>query len=129
TGDQGQNLDDFIAKQAELAKRKFSVQSLGSFTVEIKTPKEETHRAAGVMNLADLEIVVECDVKSTCDFVEGRTAQIRNLVTDVLVPMEREDLLSKSGKAALKKKIIEKINSWLPAGKIENLYFDKLVVN
>ena len=129
TGDQGRNLGDFIAKQAEEAKRKFSIQSLGTFTIEIKAPDGQTRRPPGVMNLADLEMAVQCDSKPTCDFVEDRMSQIRNLVTDVFVPMDREELLSREGKHRLKKQIMDKINDWLPRGKIQDLYIDKLIIS
>ena len=40
TGEQGKNLGEFIKKQAEEAKSKFSTQSLGTFTIELKARQD-----------------------------------------------------------------------------------------
>jgi flagellar basal body-associated protein FliL len=128
--EQGKNLGDFLAKQAEEAKLKFTSQSLGTFSIELKTADGvQGKRSQGVMNLAEIEIVVTCDEKETCDFLEDNMPQVRNQLTDVFTAMERDDLLSKEGKRRLKGRVLQKLNLWLPKGKIENLYFDKLVVS
>lgn len=130
TGEQGKNLGEFIKKQSEEAKRKFSSQNLGAFTVELKGPDGKPAKAApGVMNLAEIEIVVDCDEKETCEFIEDRMPVVRNEVTNILTAMDRTELLSKDGKAHLRSRIITRLNMWLPRGHIEALYFNKLVIS
>jgi flagellar basal body-associated protein FliL len=131
TGEQGKNLNEFFQRKSDEAKRKNSIQSLGTFTVELKSaePKQDAERAQGVMNLADLEIVVQCDEKTTCEFIEERMPLVRNEVTGVFVALDRDELLSREGKHRLRKKLIDKLNAWLPKGKVIDLFFDKLIVS
>lgn len=121
-------LAGFLMKQADLARRKSVMFALGQFTLELRSPAGEPVRS-GVMNLADVEIVLECDTKETRFYFEDNLPQARNQVTDVLVAMDRAELLSQDGKLRLKRRIIEKLNTMLPKGKVENLYFSKLILS
>ena len=130
TGEQGKNFADFIKRQADEAKRKFSQQSLGTFTIELKIPDEKNRkRPPGVMDLAEVEVVIECDEKETCEFIEERMAVVRNEMTGIFTPMDREELMSREGKRKLQLRIQGKLNTWLPKGKIEHIYFNKLIIS
>lgn len=128
TGEAGKNLGDFIKKQSDEAKRKFSFQSLGTFNIELKPIDPET-KAKGVMNMAEVEIEVQCDKKETCDFLEGQSAKVKDEVTQVFTATERDELLSKEGKKRMKKKIIDRLNLFLTEGRVEDLFFSKLIIN
>jgi flagellar basal body-associated protein FliL len=121
-------LSSFLKKQADLAMRKNVMFPLGQFSLELRAPAGEPLRR-GVMNLAEVEIVLECDTKETRFYFEDNLPQTRNQVTDVLVAMDRSELLSQDGKLRLKHRIIEKLNTMLPRGKVENLYFSKLILS
>jgi flagellar basal body-associated protein FliL len=128
TGEQGKNLDDFIKKQSDEAKMKFTTHSLGLFNIELK-PVEGSRPGPGVMNIAEVEVQVQCDVKETCDILDDQQVKARNEVTIVFTATERDELLSREGKRRLKKKILDRLNAWIPKGKVEDLYFTKLIIN
>lgn len=134
TGEEGRNFGDFIKKQADEAKLRHSTQSLGVFSIELKAPPKDADgntpkRSKSVMDLAEVEIIVECDEKETCDFIEDRMPLVRNEVTGLFTAMERDDLLSREGKRKLRNKIQAKLNLWLPSGKVQNIYFTKLIIS
>jgi flagellar basal body-associated protein FliL len=124
----GGNLGSFLSRQAEEARLKYTMQTLGTFTVEL-APVPGRKAAPGVMNLAEVEVVVECDVKETCAYIDDRQPDARSQLVNVFTVLDREEVLSREGKRRLKKRLIDKLNLWLPKGKIENLYFSKLVLS
>ncbi len=126
--DTATNLGNLFGRTAEEAKRKYTIQNIGEFTVELRKAEGDL-KVPGVINLAEVELVVECDSKQTCVYVEEHLAQARNQVTNVFVALDREALLSREGKRKIKKMMVEKLNLWLPHGKIENLFFSKLIIS
>jgi flagellar basal body-associated protein FliL len=122
------NLDEFMKKQTEEAKKKFTMQALGTFTIQLK-PIEGQRAGPGVMNLAEVELQARCDEKETCDSLKDGMAQVSNEITTALGPMDRDDLMTKEGKLHLKKRILDRLNAWLPKGKVEDLYFSSLVIS
>ena len=118
----GENIGDFVGKRAEEAKRRNTTMVVGVFEMEVV---EGNMRSP---NSAELEIVVECDDKPTCDHIQKNGTPVRNEILSALSPMSREELLSREGKARLKRQIIERLNAFVPSGKIENVYFTRLVV-
>jgi flagellar basal body-associated protein FliL len=123
-----EHFGEFVRKQAAEAKHKSSLMGLGQFTVELK-PVPNQKVVPGVVNMAEVELVIECDSKETREYIEDNLAQARNQVTDVLFLLDREAVLTREGKRKLRKTLIEKLNLWLPKGKVEELYFSKLVVS
>ncbi len=124
---QAKRLGDFLKKQSDEAKHRFSTLVLGIFNVDIK-PSPDEKPAYRATNMAEIEIVLLCDDKETRYYIEENLSQAKNQVTNILTPQTREDLMSREGKKRLKKMIIEKINTWLPKGKVEDLYFNKFVI-
>jgi flagellar basal body-associated protein FliL len=118
---------EFIAKQAEEAKRRNTTLNLGDFIVELKFAPGEV-RPRGVMNMAELQIVIECDVKETCVYIDTNLVQVRNELTNVFVAIDREEVMSLEGKKRLKKILMERLNMWLPKGRVQSLFFAKFVV-
>lgn len=124
----GKHLGEFLQRQSEEAKAKTLVQSLGSFTVELKAIPGSLS-APGVMNLAQVEIVVQCDTKETCAYIDRNQAPAKNQVIGVFISLDRDELLSREGKKRLRRKLIERLNSWLQNGRIEDVFFSKLIVS
>jgi flagellar basal body-associated protein FliL len=105
-----------------------SMLDLGAFTIELKPVAGQPKKKGGFMNMAEVELVIECDSKETHDFIEENLVQVRSQVTDIFLSMDREELLSREGKRKLKKRLIERLNGWIPRGKVQNAFFSKLVV-
>ena len=121
-------LSEFLERQAQEAKWKNTTLGLGDFVIDLKRKGDEV-KAPGVNNMASLEIFIECDTRETCEYIEGSSVQARSQVSNALIQIDREELLSKDGKRKIKKAIIDRLNTWLPKGRIENLYVTKLVVS
>ena len=115
------------AESSELKKRP-NMLGLGKFSIEL-TEKPKVRKAHGMMNLASIELYVNCDSKETCDYIEGHKVQVQNEVTGFFTPLEREEFLSISGKRYIRKALIERLNSWLPSGKIKDVYFVEIIIS
>lgn len=116
-----------LEKEAEESKKHVSMLDLGDFTITLK-PLPGQKAAHGMVNMAELDLVVECDTPETHAYIEENMVQVRNQITDVFVTYDRGELLTREGKHILKKKLLERINGWLPKGKVQNIFFSKLVV-
>ena len=104
-----------------------SMISVGQFTIELKAVPGHP-KSKGFMNMAELELVVECDSADTHTYIEENLVQARSQLTDIFLSMDRDELLTREGKRKLKKRLIERLNGWMPRGKIQNVFFAKLVV-
>lgn len=123
-------LHELAEKEAAEQRRKDSVLSLGSFNLELKTVPSQTRSVGvGVLNMAELEIILMCDGLDTKDYLNQHMIQARNQLTNVFIALDRDELMSQEGKKRLKKSILRKLNSWLPHGKIEDLYFSRLLIH
>lgn len=117
-----------MEKHKGAEESKTAVYNLGAFGVALKdVPKSKPLR--GVVNMAELVIVVECDSKATCDHVETYQVQARDIVTAVLEPQDREDLMSLDGKERLKSTIADRLNAWLEHGQIRKVFFSSFVID
>jgi hypothetical protein len=122
------HLGEFIRRQAEEARHRWSMFKLGNFNVALN-PIPGSHPLPGVMNMAEIEMIAACDSKPTRDYLESHLPQVKSLIISTLTAQDREELLSVAGKKKIKKKILEKLNYWLPKGKIEELYFTSLILS
>lgn len=122
------NLGEFLKKQAEEARQKASLLDLGVFSIELRASKGQKP-IPGVVNMAEVEITLECDSKQTRELVERNQAKVKSAVTNALTAVERAELMSRDGKKRIKKSIIDRINESLPSGKIEEVYFTKLLLS
>jgi hypothetical protein len=100
---------------------------LGMFTVDIKE-KAGTPQYPGHLHAAELEVVVQCDSIETRVYLEEHMIQVRNQMVNVLSDLAREDLMSREGKRSIRKHIADKLNAWLPKGRIEEVYFSRLLI-
>lgn len=121
-------ISDFVQKQVDISKQRASFLQLGTFTIELKTV-EGTRPAKGVLNLAEVEIFVQCDEGKTRDFLFSHQTQMRDRVTKVLPVMDREELLTREGKKLVKNRIKKELNEFLPSGEIIDVHFSRLMLN
>jgi flagellar basal body-associated protein FliL len=100
----------------------------GSFQIELKPlTTEQTYTT--LLNLATVDVILLCDSPATGAFIKSQQPRIRNSLINIFSPMDREELLSIQGKKKLKLLMMRKINEWLPEGKIEEVFFSKLILN
>ncbi|MGZ3687227.1 MAG: flagellar basal body-associated FliL family protein [Bdellovibrionota bacterium] len=125
---EGNKINDFINKEAKQSHAIASMIALGTFTVELKK-MPGTEGAYAVMNLAEVDLALQCDDPETRNFIDNHLAETRNQITNLFTAMEREELLSRDGKRRIKRQIMRRLNDWLPKGKVEDLFFTKLVVS
>lgn len=122
------NLGEFFRKQHDEAMIKAVMANLGSFTLELKAvPGMKV--GPGANNIAEIEIEAECESKETRLFIEANLPQVKNELTNVFTALDRAELLSRDGKRKLKKQIRDRLNKWLPSGKVVELYISKLIVS
>jgi|GEM_PF-2172929 len=128
-GSVSEHLGQFLAKEAEESKFDLKELDLGAFTIELKPDASGAKPGPGVRNLADVQIVLECDNDETRSFIVENQIQARNQVTNILTPLDRDYLVAKEGRDKLKKLLIRGLNEWLPQGKIKDIFFPRLIVN
>lgn len=123
------------AQQNELAKKladeeklRSSIVTMGKFTLELN-PIAGQRLNRGVVNMAEVEIVLRCDSKATREYIETHFTHARSLLVTALVAMDREELLSHDGKKKWKAILMKVLNQWLKEGQVEDLYFARLLVN
>jgi len=60
--------------------------------------------------------------------IEGRLPQIRDAVLMILPTKNYNDISTTEGKIALRDELMEKINSLMTKGKVNNIYFTEFVI-
>jgi flagellar basal body-associated protein FliL len=117
-----------MKKERTQLQRRAILYPLGTFVIEVKNQSHDKP-VSGVINLAELDVMLECDTAETWDYLEAHADQAKNQLTNVFTPIERDMLLSMPGKKALKGLIIKRLNDWLPSGRIKQVYFSRLLVS
>lgn len=115
-------------KLGDEEKLRSSIVTMGRFTLELN-PLPGQKLSHGIMNMAEVEIVLLCDSKKTREFVESHYTYARSLMVTALVAMDREELLSHDGKKKWKSILMKVLNHWLKDGEVVDLYFARLIVN
>ncbi|MGE0616182.1 MAG: flagellar basal body-associated protein FliL [Bacteriovoracia bacterium] len=124
----GEQLGKFLNKQKEAAEHRIHTFEMGKFLVEVTPPEGAGRPAPGIVNMAEIVIVIECEEKSACTYVENHLTQARDQVATAFTALEQADLMTILGKQKLKAKILQKLNSWLPGGKIRRVYFSNVII-
>jgi len=101
---------------------------LGGFSFELKQ-QEGVKKLPTAINLAEIELMAQCDVAETCEEVAKHLTEIQSLISNVLIGVDYDTLLSQPGKGKLRDQIIERIERALGKGHIRNILFTKLVVS
>lgn len=112
----------------EEVNQKAAQIKLGHFSIELKVGDREKVIPRR-LKVATVELVAQCDNQATRDYIEAHLLQARGTVSGVLAPMDRDDLMSREGKVRLRKFLLDRLNLWLPQGKVEGLYITDLVVH
>jgi flagellar basal body-associated protein FliL len=124
-----QQLKEQELLRQEESKRQVNTVSLGSFTLEIKPEPPVRRGGMGIVNMAEVELVLLCDSEETCEHISRHKVQVRNQLTQVFLPLDREEVMSKEGKRRIRAAVVKKLNSWLNHGKVNDLYFSKLIIH
>lgn len=128
TDEQARNMEKLVEKAKEAAHYKYAVIELGQFTVELKT-QDQTPPPKGVFNVAQIEIYLECDTKETCDFLQAHLDEVKDKVSETLIDIDRDEIMSLDGKARIKQAIRNRLNPWIGKGSVEKVFFSKLVIS
>lgn len=126
--EEAKRIEEATQKETESSNYKAKVLVIGLFNIELM-PDRENKTQEGIVNLAEVEITVLCDEVSTKEFIEANILQARGQIGQNLVAMEREELLSRDGKSNLRALLLRKLNTWLPSGKVTELYFSSLILS
>ena len=126
--EQAKNLGEFFAKQSNMNAARLATVAMGGFVVELKEIPG-AQKVPGYMNMAELEIIVECDTRSTAVFIQDHLPQARDQMTGIFTATDRDQYLSAEGKKRIRRALVERLNHWLPKGKVKELYFNKLLIS
>ena len=117
------------AEREKQARLHTVLVTIGAFNIELAPPKGGQRLAPGVMNMAEIEITLECETRDACETIQARMVETRNQITNALTPLERDELLSRDGKGRIKRRVIDRVNAWLTTeGKVRDLYFSRLLL-
>ena len=132
---QGENLNKFFAKTQQEAQSFYTTLEIGKFTLQLKSePKLKAKAAAGVLHLGEVEITVECETKAVCQLIEDNILKARDSISESLVVVDQQELMTKEGKTRLKDMIVQALNRWLRTMTesdkkgVRTVYFTKLVI-
>jgi Flagellar basal body-associated protein FliL len=122
-------MEELAQKKAALAEIRDATVSLGEFEVGLVGLGDGRQGRSG-MSL-EVELAIEFDSGQTGRWVAANLSPARNEVLGsigTLTGLTREDLLTPEGKAKVREQIRERVDSWLPSGKIKGIYFSKFLL-
>lgn len=129
-----ERLDEAAAGRDAVALAHESSADLGFFNSTLPASSGEDagpHPRAYVS--ADIEVTVLCDSPETRKFLESHLDQARSQALDVLAILQRDELLTGTGKRQLRARLIQRLNDWLGKegvdGKALEVSFTDLVVH
>lgn len=101
--------------------------TMGRFQIELNHVSD-AYYAPGVVDLAEVEIVILCDTEQTKEFIHEHMVQARDQLTQVFTQMDRSELMSPNGKKKINAAIMHKLNHWLKSGEVQEVYLSSIVV-
>lgn len=89
-----------------------------------------------IVNLAEsggkrfLKVSIELEMNSAAlkEEIDGRIAQVRDMIITVLSDKSFDDIYSVSGKFTLRNDIMKRLNAALTKGQIVNIYFTEFII-
>jgi len=123
-----------IAARAEQEKKRLGEEykkrnlNLGVFQFQMK-PTIGDLPPHDIQNIAQIEISVLCDSLTTCDWISAHMQTVKDQITSALVGFSRKDLMSSPGKQSVQEKVLIKVNVSLPDGRIERVFFTKMILS
>jgi hypothetical protein len=134
----GESFSGYLDKTQRKLEWKETSLGLGVFSFDVRLPTSEPGRDdAGAarrapIGMAQVEVYLQCDSKRTCDFLSERAVEVKSIVSGSLVGIERTELFAPEGKRRLKRLIMDRLNhsldDWLDQGKVDDVFFSKLMV-
>lgn len=120
-------------KLEELAKQKTALAEIRDATV---TLGEFEVSLVGLGNgqkgvKLELDVAVEFDSAETGRWVAANKDPVRSEVLGAaatLTGFTREDLLTAEGKARIRERIRDRLDQWLPSGKVKGIYFSRFLL-
>lgn len=100
--------------------------SLGSVLIDLKS-KDEVHSGRKLKNVAQFELHLHCDSVQTKALLMERIPQVKDMILNVFVGISSDELQSMSGKKKLKSLILQKVNAWLPFGKVDDVLLSQIL--
>lgn len=105
--------------------------SLGVFNFDLNFSQAEKNQS--YMKGAELEVTVMCDKGHTCTVLKEALPAVRDKISGLFYRLDKNDLMSKDGKARLRKRIVDAINqmitdSGMTEGKVVDAFFPHLVL-
>lgn len=124
-----QKARDLQAKKAQDEARKKNTFVLGNFNASLKTPLAPGGQGGNrPLNSVELEIVIECDALATRHYIEENIIPAQHQAASALNELTEADLMTAEGKRKLRRTIMYKLNTWLPKGRVEDIFFSHVVV-
>jgi flagellar basal body-associated protein FliL len=122
-------MEELAKKNAALAEIKASTVNLGEFEIGLVGLGDGRPGRSGMR--LELEVAIEFDSGDTGRWVSSSLAPARSeLVGSVgsLTGLTREDLMTPEGKSKVRERIRERMEKWLPSGKVKGIYFSKFLL-
>jgi flagellar FliL protein len=107
-------------------------------------PVEEEENAMGplysldtmIVNLSDhggkrylrVTMALELNDPDAVTTIESRLPQVRDAILTILPTKTYDEISTTDGKIALRNQVMEKINSLITKGRVDNIYFTEFVV-
>ena len=114
-------------RQMEMLRQEASVfVSLGSLLIDLKSTPE-LKSVGRIKNLAQIEVHFHCDSSKTKTLILERVPELKDMILTVLIGVDREELQSHLGKKRLRSLILQKVNAWLPFGKVDDVLLSNIL--
>ncbi|MCM0606303.1 MAG: flagellar basal body-associated FliL family protein [Xanthomonadaceae bacterium] len=123
-----------LAKKAEAEKKRLGEEylqrnlNLGVFQFQMKKLLSEPE-PRDIQNIAQMEVTILCDSLATKAYISSHMNEVRDQISQALIGFSRKDLMSSAGKQSIQEKILIKINVSLPDGRVERVFFTKLILS
>ncbi len=122
--------EEILLRAAESAKDQQRWADLGLYSVEVYP---DVNSNSSIKNRVEIQFGARCVDRETREFLNARPTEVRSEISDLLIALQRDELLTPVGKYRLKKKILEKLNRWIygeyPKGRIEEVFISNLSIS
>jgi flagellar basal body-associated protein FliL len=122
-------MEELAKKNAAIAEIKAATVALGEFQIGLVGLGDGRQGSSGIK--LELELAVEFESGDTGRWVLANLTPAKSEVMAAiggLTGLTREDLMTPEGKAKVREQIRERVDQWLPSGKIKGIYFNKFLL-
>ncbi len=114
-----------LHREREKADQDASWLKLDKFTFDLRPDPSERKDAPS--RLVEFDVSVQGDSPETRNYLEENMVQARNAIFGSLTGWDRETLMTPEGKKKLRQRLSDSLNTWLPEGKVVDLYFVRFI--